>query len=50
MINRIRQMLFRMRHKNSPFPGSAEYWDRRYRSGGTSGMVRTAVWRISRPK
>jgi len=37
MINRIRQMLFRMRHKNSPFPGSSEYWDRRYRSGGTSG-------------
>jgi len=37
MINRTRQMLFRMRHKNSPYPGSSEYWDRRYRSGGTSG-------------
>ena len=26
-----------MRHKNSPFPGSAEYWERRYRGGGNSG-------------
>jgi hypothetical protein len=37
MIDRIRRALFRMRHRNSPFTGSAEYWDRRYRSGGTSG-------------
>lgn len=37
MIDRIRRVLFRMRHRNSPFTGSAEYWERRYRSGGTSG-------------
>ena len=37
MIDRIRRELFRMRHRNSPFTGSAEYWERRYRSGGTSG-------------
>ena len=37
MLDRIWRVLFRMRHKNSPFPGSAEYWDRRYRGGGNSG-------------
>jgi hypothetical protein len=37
MLNRIRRAIFRMRHKNSPFPGSAEYWERRYRGGGNSG-------------
>lgn len=37
MLDRIRRALFRMRHKNSPFPGSAQYWERRYRGGGTSG-------------
>ncbi len=26
-----------MRHKNAPFQGSAEYWERRYRGGGNSG-------------
>ena len=37
MLDRIRRVLFRIRHKNSPFPGSAEYWERRYRGGGNSG-------------
>ena len=37
MLKRIRRAIFRIRHKNSPFPGSAEYWERRYRSGGNSG-------------
>ena len=38
MLNRIRRAIFRIRHKNSPFPGSAEYWERRYRGGGNSGV------------
>lgn len=37
VLDRIRRALFRMRHRNSPFTGSAEYWERRYRSGGNSG-------------
>ena len=37
MFDRIRRALFRMRHKNAPFQGSAEYWERRYRGGGNSG-------------
>lgn len=37
MFDRIRRAIFRMRHKNSPFPGSSEYWERRYKSGGNSG-------------
>jgi hypothetical protein len=37
MLDRLRRVLFRRRRRNSPFPGSTEYWERRYRSGGTSG-------------
>ena len=37
MLERVRRALYRMRHRNTAFTGSAEYWERRYRSGGTSG-------------
>lgn len=37
MLKRIRRVFSRIRHKNSPFPGSAKYWERRYRGGGNSG-------------
>ena len=37
MIGRFKRAFLRFRYRNSPFPGSAEYWERRYATGGTSG-------------
>ena len=37
MIRRLKRAFLRFRYRNSPFPGSAEYWERRYATGGTSG-------------
>ena len=37
MIGRFKRAFLRFRYRNSPFPGSTEYWERRYATGGTSG-------------
>jgi len=37
MFERFKRAFLRFRYRNSPFPGSTEYWERRYATGGTSG-------------
>jgi SAM-dependent methyltransferase len=37
MMGRFKRAFLRFRYRNSPFPGSTEYWERRYATGGTSG-------------
>ena len=36
-MGRFKRAFLRFRYRNSPFPGSTEYWERRYAMGGTSG-------------
>jgi SAM-dependent methyltransferase len=37
IIESIYKMIYKALHKQGPFPGSEEYWIRRYNSGGNSG-------------
>ena len=37
MFERFKRAFLRFRYRNNPFPGSTEYWERRYATGGTSG-------------
>nr|AIE99651.1 glycosyl transferase [uncultured marine group II/III euryarchaeote KM3_115_D04] len=37
MFERFKRAFLRFRYRNNPFPGSSEYWERRYATGGTSG-------------